>query len=30
MGGAIAWLRANWLALVIGVVVGRFVLTRLV
>lgn len=30
MGALIAWLRASWLALAVGIVLGRFVLTRLV
>ena len=30
MGGIFSWLKASWLALLIGVVIGRFVLSRMV
>lgn len=30
MGALITWLKASWLALVVGLVLGRFVLTRVV
>jgi hypothetical protein len=30
MSGIFSWLRASWLALLIGIVVGRFVLSRVV
>lgn len=30
MGGIFSWLRASWLALLVGIVVGRFVLVRMV
>jgi len=30
MGGIISWLRGSWLALLVGVVVGRFLLVRVI
>lgn len=30
MGAVISWLKASWLALLIGLVFGRFVLSRMV
>lgn len=30
MGSAISWAKSSWLALLIGIVLGRFVLSRLV
>lgn len=30
MGALITWIKASWLALAIGLVLGRFVLTRVV
>lgn len=28
MGGALSWVKASWLALLIGVLIGRFLLVR--
>lgn len=30
MGGIVSWLRASWLALLVGVLAGRFLLVRFV
>lgn len=30
MGAVISWIKSSWLALLIGLVAGRFVLTRVV
>lgn len=30
MGGVLAWLKSNWIALLVGVIAGRFLLTRFV
>lgn len=30
MGGILAWLKSNWIALLVGLVLGRLVLPRLI
>lgn len=30
MSGILSWLQASWLALLVGIVLGRFVLVRMV
>lgn len=30
MGGVLAWLKSNWIALLVGAIVGRFLISRFV
>lgn len=30
MSGVLAWLKANWISLLVGAIAGRFLLTRIV
>jgi hypothetical protein len=30
MGAVVSWLKASWLALIVGAILGRFLLTRVV
>lgn len=30
MSGVLAWLKSNWIALVVGLIAGRFLLSRIV